>query len=73
MKTIFAAVSFESTPLMEIGPKANEILKRGWEFYEKLPNRWVAKFRKDFPDGTPAQVGNDELREIMGNLWVEIS
>ncbi len=70
MKTIYTAVSFEKTPLLEIGPKANEILQLGWVYYERVPHRWCAKFHKDFPEGTPAAQAENEVAEIMGDYYV---
>ena len=31
MRTVYTLVSFEKTPLTEIGTKANEILALGWK------------------------------------------
>lgn len=70
MKTIYTIVSFEKTPLREIGGKANEILALGWKHEETLPDHWTVKFSKAVgPDVVPA-TADDEIKSVMGDYWI---
>jgi len=66
-----AMVSFEETPLLEISVKAAAIEALGWSEYDRLPHRWIVKYEKAVAhaDRPPA----DELKDVMGNYWVDPS
>jgi len=70
--TIFAAVSFQETPLILISQKADEITAAGWTHYATLKDEWVAKFEKVVPEGTSAADVEIEVREIMGEYWRDL-
>jgi hypothetical protein len=67
---ILSAVSFEKTPLLEIGVKANEILAAGWEYRTTHPDRWTVTFSKRCDPGTEPHEAEAELAAIMADYWV---
>jgi hypothetical protein len=71
MKTVYTLVSFFGTPLIEVGEKANQILALGWQFEELLPDRWTAKFSKDVDPNVPSASADDEIKDVMGDYWVD--
>lgn len=71
VKTIYADVSFMSTPLIEIGPKAQEILALGWTWEKSLPEHWLARFSKDINESEASADPVAELKAVMGDYWYE--
>lgn len=71
MKTVYTIVSFEKTPLEEIGVKANAILSLGWRHEQTLPDHWTAKFSKSIGPKDPSATADDEIKAVMGDYWFE--
>jgi len=65
-------LSFAETPLAEISAKAAELEARGWVFdEERKGDPWIVLLSKRFSDPTPHD-REAELREVMGNYWVDL-
>lgn len=70
MYPIYTAVSFERTPVPEIGPKWMELHSLGWEWQENLPHRWIARFVKQVPHSVTAGQAEAEVRDVMDPYYV---
>jgi hypothetical protein len=64
MGTVHAAIDLAQTPDAEIRERLERIMALGW-----LPERAV--LRKVFEGDVQQDVAEDELREAMGEFWVE--
>ena len=69
--SVFAVVSFEKTPLLEISVKAAAIDALGWSEYDRLPRRWIVKYENVGSHVDAPRV--DELQDVMGDYWVDPS
>lgn len=67
---LITAVSFERTPVPEIGPKWMELHALGWEWQENLPPRWIARFKRVYPDSHAAKGAEAEVQRVMGDYYV---
>jgi hypothetical protein len=68
-----AVVSFAETPLADISTKAAELASRGWVFDEQRKgDPWLVLLSKRFPASTPSDDYESEIRDIMGNYWVDL-
>ena len=68
----FSAVSFAETPLAEISTKAKALRSRGWVFdEERKGDPWLVLISKRF-EGPVLDDGEAEIREVMGNYWVDL-
>jgi hypothetical protein len=64
-------VSFARTPLTEIGEKVEQIKTLGWNEdggYGR-GDPWVAAFQRDVDESDPDPTR--ELREVMGDYWLD--
>ncbi len=66
--TVYAAVSFWKTPLVEISAKAGAIEALGWREYQR-GDPWTLMYGKDF-DEDELDDAEAELRDVMGDLWL---
>ena len=73
VKTVYTRVSFEGTPITEIGIKANEILALGWRYEESLTDHWIASFSKDVEEAASSRNADDEIKTVMGDYWIDMS
>ena len=71
MKTVYTLVRFDKTPLIEMGQKAQGILALGWEYEERLPDRWTVKFSKAVGPDAASATADDEIKALMGDYWVD--
>jgi hypothetical protein len=71
MKTVYTIVSFERTPLIEIGERANAILALGSRHDETLSDHWTVKFSKDVPEDVASPTADDDIKAVMGDYWIE--
>jgi hypothetical protein len=68
---IHAAVSFARTPLEQISGKVAAIKALGWREREDVRgDPWAASFVKDFPEERAGDAER-ELREVMGDYWLD--
>jgi hypothetical protein len=60
---------FDGVPLIEIGPLANDVLNRGWEYEHSVAGQWWAEFLHDFPDEAAFDTELEALKAIFGKRW----
>lgn len=48
-----------------------ELNEEGWEFFDRMPDKWSALFRKDFSSAQTHEAVRAEVRRIMGDYWFE--
>ena len=69
MRDVSTFISFESTPIPQIGALANELQAAGFE-WEQNHGEWIGQFRMQIPDDAPTDL-QDAIRKIMGEFYVE--
>jgi hypothetical protein len=69
VRTMFAAVSFQNTPLDLIAEKQREIEALGWREYDRA-DPWLVRYEKDFAEGEHHRGADAELRRVMGDYWL---
>lgn len=69
-QTVISAVSFATTPLLEISSRVRGIVELGWVENEgDRGDPWTAVFEKEFPFGE--RNPEAELRTAMGDYWLD--
>ena len=69
VRTMFAAVSFQNTPLDLIAEKHREIEALGWREYGRA-DPWLVRYQRDFAEGEHHRGVDAELRRVMGDYWL---
>src|SRR6476661_6744211 len=69
VRRMFAAVSFQNTPLDLIAEKQREIEALGWHEYDRA-DPWLVRYEKDFAEGEHHRGADAELRRVMGDYWL---
>jgi len=67
---MLVSVNFQNVPLPEVAAVLERLSAAGWEWQENRKN-WTAAFRKDFEDAKAADRANHEIRELMGDYFME--
>jgi hypothetical protein len=67
---ILFGVNFENVPLPEVAAVLERLSAAGWEWQANRKN-WTAVFRKDFGDARGAERASDEIRELMGDRFMD--
>ena len=63
-------VNFQNVPLPEVAAVLERLSAAGWEWQGNRKN-WTAVFRKDFADAKVADRATREIRELMGDYFME--
>jgi hypothetical protein len=68
-RSVFVGVSFARVPLREISSKIGQLEARGWR-EDRRGDPWTVFFVKDSGE-QDAAAAEEEIREVMGNYWVD--
>jgi hypothetical protein len=67
---MLVGVNFQNVPLPEVAAVLDRLSAAGWEWQANRKN-WTAAFRKDFGDAKSADRAIREIRELMGDYFME--
>jgi hypothetical protein len=63
---------FDGVPLIEVGPLANEILARGWQYRHSLPGEWWCEFVRGFGNETDFERELEAVKGLFDGRWTRV-
>ena len=67
---MLVGVNFQNVPLTEVATVLDRLASAGWGWQENRKN-WTAAFRKDYGATKGAPRAVDEIRELMGDYFMD--
>ena len=67
---MLVAVNFQKVPLPEVAGVLERLSAAGWTWQENRKN-WTAVFAKDFEGAKGAEHATQEIRDLMGDYFME--